>query len=791
MAFSGVLGTRRGMLGDLLLGAGLNTGTTYVRSTNESVPVTSDMPVRNSLAYRRTTLEATPPTFDLVSSTGHTFTRATHEVIPTAVDSTDRAVGLSTFLATKPLPIYVNVYDALMSPVGSIGQILTRPVFRSSINGGFQSITLDLPASTTALQNGYIVEVYEQGGDGSRLYRGVIENLPDTYAPDAAHSVVVSPMVVFLGSTDYTANWKNTDIGVIVRDIVSQCPYLSVTPTSVPNVAGFGNLLSAENASFEGGTTGDWQIGYLSGMMGTPLGELLLGSITDSNEVITNVGSGALTTTGLLGKAILGEFAMGTLLSNITQRPGADGFHALQIAFTGSVMPPALANLRVTGTPVAAGNVYTALASLRAASTSRNWTVTIAWQDVSEVVISTVTGAAALDNPNAYTQVSATGVAPTGAVSATVLINSDGAASSEFHYLDAVAMSANASLIWTPGVVPGSVGTATLNFNHVSALQALTTCIQTAGPNYYFFVDESGLVWLSRLDATQALPNYQLAMGADFSARAFSAPIDTLCNFVGLLGGNMLWSSGTTLSTAIPASADILSDQNALFNVLDWNPPPDLFTFDVDSERILARAYGDLEMPGPGDKTVRIYQRGYAGTPITAHAAGAAITVFGVPVAEPITAFYDGTMGNPKRALIPPGTFPDCYDYATLQHIANTLGTWLNRKVVNIQLTLPDFGHKIRLNHPTAPTVSYFEPASNPLVESYVGTGQSSPPYMITGIEIDGGVQTLTLSDMPFTSEDLQYFVENMFQNSMVVASGAMKFTDPASNPTPAQVTGF
>jgi Phage Tail Collar Domain len=138
-----------------------------------------------------------------------------------------------------------------------------------------------------------------------------------------------------------------------------------------------------------------------------------------------------------------------------------------------------------------------------------------------------------------------------------------------------------------------------------------------------------------------------------------------------------------------------------------------------------------------------------------------------------LIATYDATATSPypKRALNPPPTFNTITDQATLQSIANTIGTHLNREIAKIEVILPVYGSKVRLGGPAGSTAAYWEPAFLPTIQSYAGLGALSPTYVITDIEIDGGVQKLILSDLPFTADDMQYLVQNTITNAVVASN--------------------
>ena len=244
------------------------------------------------------------------------------------------------------------------------------------------------------------------------------------------------------------------------------------------------------------------------------------------------------------------------------------------------------------------------------------------------------------------------------------------------------------------------------NFQNVSCVDALTECIKMAGPNYYWFADQT-YVWFVNTNFT-ATPVYTIAQGVDYSKRTYTAPISDLKNYVVAVGG-------------VPAGAS-----------------------------------------------------------------------------SPIQAVYDQSAGSNvgKKALIPPISYPSLLDQATLNNMVNTVGSQLNRQRRSVTLTIPAFGKRFNLANASGATLRFFEPTSQPLNESFTGSGAVSATHVITDIQYDGPNQVITISDMPVTIGDFEYMLDQMAarvsnaapQNVSVGGFGTIT-PSMISTSTPGQIT--
>lgn len=105
--------------------------------------------------------------------------------------------------------------------------------------------------------------------------------------------------------------------------------------------------------------------------------------------------------------------------------------------------------------PVVAGKVYTAVASLKAAATTRSCRVLIRWYDADDgtgALLSTTTGSSVSIASVAYGQAVASATAPAGAVLARIVIEVLGTtAAGEIFYLTQPSFAPGASTVWQPG----------------------------------------------------------------------------------------------------------------------------------------------------------------------------------------------------------------------------------------------------------------------------------------------------------------------------------------------------
>lgn len=145
---------------------------------------------------------------------------------------------------------------------------------------------------------------------------------------------------------------------------------------------------------------------------------------------------------------------------------------------------------------------------------------------------------------------------------------------------------------------------------------------------------------------------------------------------------------------------------------------------------------------------------------------------FIAPVTAPSTVY--GT-----RARIPHMHFPKLLDQATLNNLAAAAGAQLNRRQTKITLELPMFGTRINLSVAAGCSLRYWDPdATAGLEETFVGAGAYSPNYFITDVELEGIKQTLTLTDIVTTEDDMMFHYDQMYGDLAMDTSQSVTITD-------------
>lgn len=227
-------------------------------------------------------------------------------------------------------------------------------------------------------------------------------------------------------------------------------------------------------------------------------------------------------------------------------------------------------------------------------------------------------------------------------------------------------------LTYTPQSIPDSGVGAIFNFHATNSLDVFTTIKHIGGPNFWFYVDEYGVVWFQAVNLG-GKPAYTLVDG--FSVRKKKSPIASLKNYIIVAGG----------------LKDAAADGNALYAIY--------------SDPVSQRKYG-------------------------------------------------------TRFLSPILYYPAAVDQGTLNVIALTIGTVMNKIRDVIEVTLPTFGNRFLLGRFGGPSIRYWEPSTNPLKEPINSTGSYSPNYVILDVEMDGPSQKLILGDLPVTADDFKYMID-------------------------------
>ena len=173
-------------------------------------------------------------------------------------------------------------------------------------------------------------------------------------------------------------------------------------PTVTLVVTGMDNLLSADDASFEG-SVGTW-------------------------VAVTNASVARSANWAVDGSYSLGVTA--TAAGNASAQNGA--------------------------VAIVAGGIYTGWAVVRAAATARSVQLQVVWLDGTGTPVGTAASVTVTDSTGANTVLSVTGTAPVGATQARLLATVTAAVASEVHYLDECGLLPGTATAWTRGGLVGA-----------------------------------------------------------------------------------------------------------------------------------------------------------------------------------------------------------------------------------------------------------------------------------------------------------------------------------------------
>lgn len=172
-------------------------------------------------------------------------------------------------LPKAALPFLAHVYGPDgVTFLQSLGPLLTRPVITyTQTNGSYDRLKLDLPAGLPAASLygshlfggglfggsgvglGNIIKLTEQGGDGSVVYAGIINSMPDTISSVAtSHQIELVPFAFQLSDAYVSLNYTvPTDITQMIRDAVQATAYCHCDQTSVPVATGIQAIIAFGN----------------------------------------------------------------------------------------------------------------------------------------------------------------------------------------------------------------------------------------------------------------------------------------------------------------------------------------------------------------------------------------------------------------------------------------------------------------------------------------------------------------------------------------------------------------
>lgn len=165
-------------------------------------------------------------------------------VPPAALPILGAAAGSIAPVPNAGYGYLARLYSNRMTFKKSLGPLLNKPILKWSLNAGHHPIQVDLPVNDVTIygpQQGDIVRLTEQGGDGKIIYTGILSNiLSNIDARPPYISLMIDPLVTELGEAPFNHDYLiPTDIAQMVRDAVHNTAHLSYTPQSIPDAGIF------------------------------------------------------------------------------------------------------------------------------------------------------------------------------------------------------------------------------------------------------------------------------------------------------------------------------------------------------------------------------------------------------------------------------------------------------------------------------------------------------------------------------------------------------------------------
>jgi hypothetical protein len=119
-------------------------------------------------------------------------------------------------------------------------QLLSAPTLKYTMSGGYHDLTIDVESwdqSAVGPAQGDVVKITRQGGDGSVIYAGLVNDVDDDIGPGkAVHQLDLISFFTELGDAFFNAQYPTaTDVAQFVRDAVAASSHCWVTPESCPD----------------------------------------------------------------------------------------------------------------------------------------------------------------------------------------------------------------------------------------------------------------------------------------------------------------------------------------------------------------------------------------------------------------------------------------------------------------------------------------------------------------------------------------------------------------------------
>jgi hypothetical protein len=143
-------------------------------------------------------------------------------------------------LVTSQKPYLAHLYKNDGITLKKTFQLLKAPALKTTTNGGYDNLTIEVESwdqSSVGPAQGDVVKITQQGGDGSVIYGGLVDDVVDDIAPGkAAHQIDLISFFTELGDAFFNAQYPTaTDVAQFIRDAVAASSHCWVTPESCPD----------------------------------------------------------------------------------------------------------------------------------------------------------------------------------------------------------------------------------------------------------------------------------------------------------------------------------------------------------------------------------------------------------------------------------------------------------------------------------------------------------------------------------------------------------------------------
>lgn len=231
--------------------------------------------------------------------------------------------------------------------------------------------------------------------------------------------------------------------------------YLVTPPFNLNNGASYKAYARLRQAA--DGVWSDWGSSLFTISLDAPLAPILTGVVLDSQAGVQL----SVASTDNILTANQASFELGTTAGwsagsgstiAVSTSQGVDGTDSMTVTRTSTT---GIANAFISSSAratVAVGKQYTGLASFKAATTGRSCTVSLLWFDSTGTQIGSATGGSAItDTTGGWTQATVIGTAPTGATTVELDVSVGAVPQNEIHFVDRTGIMPGNTTIWGLG----------------------------------------------------------------------------------------------------------------------------------------------------------------------------------------------------------------------------------------------------------------------------------------------------------------------------------------------------